>query len=174
MDIGLQPAAWREVYSVVATVAAALLGLFFVAISLHLHDVERNPSLRNRARINFIALAMVLTLSIAVLLPGQSNAILGAEWLVVTIAYFTLLTIGVWRVQRRGGGFQRQIWIRLISQNAVALLGVATGISLILGRGPGLFFQVPALLLIIPIVSFNAWSVVFAPELQKSDRPQRG
>ena len=173
MDIGLHPSAWREVYSILAPVSAALLGLFFVAISFHLHDVERNPTLRNRARINFIGLALVLTLSIAVLIPGQSNALLGAEFIVVMIGYFGLLTIGVWRVQRTGGGLRRQIWIRVIGQSVVALLAVVTGISLILGRGPGLFFMVPALLLVVPIVSFNAWNVVFAPELEKPDRPHR-
>jgi modulator of FtsH protease len=170
MGIGLQPAAWHDVYSVVATAAAALLGLFFVAISLHLDDVERNPSLRMRARNSFTALVLILTLSLAVLVPGQSIAILGAEWLVVMVVYYTLLAIGVWRVHRTGGRFRRQIWIRLIVQNLIPVLPVATGISLILGEGPGLFLQIPAILLTIPTISFNAWSVVFAPELRERDR----
>jgi hypothetical protein len=170
MGIGLQPAAWHDVYSVVATAAAALLGLFFVAISLHLHDVETNASLRTRARNNFTALVLILTLSLAVLVPGQSVAVLGAEWLVVMIAYYAQLAIGVWRVHRTGGGFRRQTWIRIIVQNLISLLPVATGISLILGRGPGLFLQIPAILLTIPTVSFNVWNVVFAPELHEPDR----
>jgi hypothetical protein len=50
------PEAWFAFYAALARVCAALWGLLFVAISLHLHRVSEHPMLRNRARDNLLGL----------------------------------------------------------------------------------------------------------------------
>ena len=44
-----QPEQWRDLYVMLGTSAAALIGLLFVATSLHLDDVVRNPVYHTRA-----------------------------------------------------------------------------------------------------------------------------
>jgi hypothetical protein len=44
------PAVWRDYFVMVGGGAAALTGLVFVAMTLHLEDIVNNPVHRHRAR----------------------------------------------------------------------------------------------------------------------------
>ncbi len=55
--MGLDPAAWHDLFGAVATASAALLGLFIVAISLHLR-VEEHAIVHNQARVALLILAL--------------------------------------------------------------------------------------------------------------------
>ena len=168
MDIGLQPAAWHDIFVAIATAAAALLGLFFVAISLHPAEVDRHPFLRNRARVNLQALAALMTVSLAVLIPGQSGQWLGAEFLLVTVIYVWLALRGLRSARAEVGTIPREVAFRFGAQNAFMVLQLAAGISLIAGRGPGLYLEVPLLLLAMPAATLNAWTVIYGPELRSA------
>ncbi len=166
MDVAQQPALWHDFFVSGATAAAALLGLFFVAMSLHLQQVESHPVLRNRARINLQALASLLVGCLCVLIPGQANAWLGAELIANTGVYLLLAVNGVAGARRSVGRLPRDVWFRLTSENTVTLLIIAAGVSLIVGRGPALFMEAIAILIGLPVVTYNAWNVLFAPELR--------
>lgn len=114
-----------------------------------------------------LALAAVLTVSVAVLLPGQSNAVLGAGVLAVTLAYLGLVVGGARRASQEIGGLPSSWKLRGVSQNILVLLQLAAGVSLIVGEGPGFYLLVPDLITVMPIVVFNCWNVIFAPELNR-------
>lgn len=168
MNIGLQPAAWHDIFVAVATAAAALLGLFFVAISLHPAEVDRHPFLRNRARVNLQALAALMTVSLAVLIPSQSNQWLGAEFLLVTFVYLFLALRGMLSARGKAGSIPRDVAFRFGAINAGMLFQIVAGISLLAGGGPGLYLEAPVLLLAMPAATFNAWTVIYGPELRSA------
>ena len=165
--IGLLPAAWHDLFTAVAAASAALLGLFFVAFSLHLRDIESNPILRNRARTNVQALVTALVQALSVLIPGQGNAWLGVEIAIVNVLYLLLVTAGVWRTLRSRAKLTAAIWLRLSLNPILVLLGVVGGASLVLDKGPGMFLLVPGVFVRFPVITYNAWAVLFPPELRR-------
>jgi hypothetical protein len=173
VNTGLQPAAWHDLYVTLGTGSAALLGLFFVAISLHPREIENHPILRNRARINFQALSVILAISLAVLIPGQDDRWLGSELVALAIGYLLLLVGDVSSTRRAIGGLTRVVWFRLAAAFPGGFLFLVAGISLIVGRGPGLFIAAPAALFSLPLITFMAWNLLFATELKgrHDDRP---
>jgi hypothetical protein len=173
MDIGQQPGAWHDFFLATSTASAALLGLFFVAITLHLNEIEAHPILRNRARINIQALALLLAACLCVLLPGQSNQWLGSEFMVIIGVYWTLGTIGVVHTRSALGGLPRGLWLRLISQNSLTVLTVAAGVRLVARQGPGLYLEAPVVVLGLLAATLNVWNVIYGPELRKLKTEKR-
>lgn len=169
MSRALDPAAWHDLFTAAAAASAALLGLLFVAVTLRLREVEGNPVIRLRARVNLQALAALLTVSLAGLIPGQGPVWLGVELILIVLGYFTLILRGSLRTSHEINGLPAAVRFRLTVQNALLLFQVAAGVSLIVGAGPGLYIEAPFLLFVIPVVvTFNAWNILFAPELRRS------
>jgi hypothetical protein len=70
MDAAYDPAAWHDFGVALVSASAALLGLVFVVVSLHLGAVVDDPVLRRRAEIMLGLLATTLAASAALLIPG--------------------------------------------------------------------------------------------------------
>ena len=166
---GLNPAAWRDFFTVAGTAAAALLGLVLVAISLHVEKVEGHPILRNRARGSLQTLGLILILSLAALVPDISAFWFGVVTLVVEVAGLALLIWGLWTANKQAGALPLGVLLRSIP-NSLILLTIAAGISLILHKGPGIYLMAPQFVLVLPAMLLSVWSLLFAPEL----RPEEG
>src|SRR5439155_365172 len=89
---------WREFFVTTATVAGALVGLLFIAISLHLPLLsdDRHADLRLDARSVLIGYVFPLALSLLPLIP-QSLSALGEELLVL---FLYMIATTVWAVPR--------------------------------------------------------------------------
>lgn len=166
---GLNPQAWRDFFMVAGTAAAALLGLVLVAISLHVEKVEGYPLLRNRARSSLQTLGLILVLSLVALMPGITAFWFGTVTLVVDAAGLALLVWGLWTANQQAHGLPTGVWLRSIP-NALLLLGMAAGISLTLGKGPGIYLMAPSFILVLPAMLFSVWNLLFAPELRPKHR----
>jgi modulator of FtsH protease len=166
---GLNPQAWRDFFTVAGTAGAALLGLVLVAISLHVEKVEGHPLLRNRARGSLQTLGLILVLSLAALVPQITALWFGVVTLVVEAAGLGLLIWGLWIANRQAGRLPLGVWLRSVP-NALILLTIAAGISLTLGKGPGIYLMAPQFILVLPAMLFSVWSLLFAPELQARQR----
>ena len=162
---GLNPQAWRDFFTVAGTAAAALLGLVLVAISLHLEKVEGHPLVRNRARGSLQTLGLILVLSLFALMPGITAFWFGAITLVVEAAGLGLLAWGLWTANRQAGSLPLGVWLRSIP-NALVLLTIAAGISLTLGKGPGIYLMAPQFILVLPAMLFRGWGPLFPPGLR--------
>ena len=162
---GLNPQAWRDFFTVAGTAAAALLGLVLVAISLHVQNVEGHPILRNRARGSLQTLGLILVLSLVALMPNISAFWFGAITIVVVATALGLLTWGLWTAHREAHGLPWGVWLRS-APNALSLLIIAAGVSLMLGQGPGIYLMAPPFILVLPTMLFSVWNLLFAPELQ--------
>lgn len=79
-------AAWHDYFIVVGGGAAALTGLVFVAMSLHLDDIVHHPVHRHRARTILTGLTAVFIRCSLVVMAGQSY-----QWVAIEIVGILLL-----------------------------------------------------------------------------------
>ncbi len=135
---------WHEFYLLAGTAAVTLVGLLFVALSMHLDVLihESKAHILAHARSTLLNFSYVLVISLGVLIPNQSamqlGVLLGVSSLVVgTVALRAMLK------QRRSAaaGFERSMRRR----NRIQLVGYAvaalTGIAMVVTGAPQLLFN---------------------------------
>jgi hypothetical protein len=155
------PGSWGTFFTLTGTAAATLTGLFFVAFSLRVRDLQLSLALRTRARYLLIWLIAIAVSSGFVVMPGQSRAALAAEILVVSAgcAAYT-----VWSVLRTARWelppFSADLVGRCLGMGATWLLSIGAGISLLAGSGGGLYLLAFAVLLGIALEVAAAWSLI--------------
>ena len=82
MENAYQPELWRDLYVMLGTSAAALIGLLFVVTSLHLDEIMNNQVYRTRSRNTTLHLLALLVESVLILAKPQPVAVLCAGcWL---------------------------------------------------------------------------------------------
>ena len=157
MNPAFQPEAWHDFYVMVGGAAAALTGLIFVAVSLHLRPVLRDPWHRGRAGSSLLALMCALMISGAVLIPGQTLLALGAEVVVIALVSPAYSARGILHLPRahrlRRSG-------ELLAGLIGASLAIAAGGSLIAGTGPGLWLLLPGGVIALATSVWNAWRLM--------------
>jgi len=120
------PDAWRDLYLMLGTSSAALIGLLFVAASLHLREIGNEEVYRLRVQYTTLILLSTLLLATAILTP-QPLQILGAELLAINLwglsFPITLLRRALKIPGARGrGGFS-------VRRAAFFILGYVAGIT---------------------------------------------
>lgn len=155
------PGSWRTYFTLTGTAAATLTGLFFVAFSLRVRELQLSPALRARARYLLTWLVAITVGSGFVVMPGQPRAVLATEILVVTVGG---VAYTVWSVVRIAGPKRSEISanlaIRWLGMVATWLLSIGAGISLLAGSGGGLYLLAFGLLLGIVLQVAAAWTLV--------------
>ena len=155
------PGSWSTFFTLTGTAAATLTGLFFVAFSLRVRELQLSLALRTRARYLLIWLIAIAISSGFVVMPGQSRAALAAEILVVSVgcAAYT-----VWSVLRTARWelppFSADLVVGWLGMGATWLLSIGAGISLLAGHGGGLYLHAFAVVLGIALEVAAAWSLV--------------
>ncbi len=97
---------WHDYFVMVGGGAAALTGLVFVAMSLHLSDIVSSPAHRHRARTILTALTDVFVRCGLVLMGGQSARAVGFELFVVLVGVEVVVLRSLERALRGGGAAQ--------------------------------------------------------------------
>jgi hypothetical protein len=106
-----QPALWHDYFVVVGGGAAALTGLVFVAMTLHLEEVTSDPVHRHRARTILTGLTAVFIRCALVLMGGQNGQAIAVELIaVLVIVEATLQEHPAGRSQRRQRRFVADHW----------------------------------------------------------------
>jgi len=93
MDAAYDPAAWRDFGVALVSASAALLGLVFVVVSIHLRAVVDDSVLRRRAEIMLGLLATTFAASAVLVIPGQSREALGIELMPIALVYISLSAV---------------------------------------------------------------------------------
>lgn len=153
------PERWHDVFVMLGGAAAALTGLVFVALSLHLRDIGTNRFQKLRGHYLTFGLIYLTVISTLVLIPGQGDHTLGIELLLGGVA--AVVVTGVPIVQMRSQlpttlGFHA----RVVALTVAIALNFAAGISLIVGSGGGLYLLVSALLIAMVTNVSGAWSLL--------------
>jgi hypothetical protein len=154
--------AWHDLYVMLGTSSAALLGLLFVATSLHLNEITTNFSYRTRARNNSLTLIFTLIEATIILTP-QPAALLSASLVVANVGFLWLAirntylyTIKNSEIGRSGGW---RMWRGIAFILALAI-GTAGAVVSFHSMNVGLYVVTASYIAVLVIVTLNAWSVL--------------
>jgi hypothetical protein len=155
------PGSWGTFFMLTGSAAAALTGLFFVAFSLRVRELQLSRVLRTRAGYLMIWLIAIVIGSGFVVMPGQSHAVLAAEILILSVVG---VACTVWSILRTPRGERPTISaglaVRWLGMGATWLLSIGAGISLLAGHGGGLYLLAFGMLLGIALQVAAAWTLI--------------
>jgi hypothetical protein len=156
-------AEWHDFFITTATVSGALVGLLFVAVSLHLpvFNDDRYEDLRLDARSILLGYLIALSLSLFPLIP-QSLEALGRE---VLVGFVFILAASVRTAPRlfRSGGLYglRNRWFRIALLLTGLLTTLAGGLAFLSGQTWALEMLGGSVIILIVVSVLRTWDIVF-------------
>ena len=168
-----QPENWHDFFLATAGAAAALAGLLFVALSLHMRYIASSTIYREMARGSLIGLVMALVLSLFVLVrqPVQWLAI---EAVVSGLAYVVVVGgVQLVSLARTGWRIAPETVVRSIGGYLLGLIGIATGVGMLLQTGPGLYAMALVVVVIMLWGLWNAWLLVIGVADEEIEADQK-
>ena len=159
MDVAYNPGAWHAFGGAFASAIAALLGLVFVVVSIHLRAVVDDPVLRRRAEIMLGLLATMLAASAALLIPGQSREALAAELMPIALGYITLSGLATFRATHSPRGVTRDRLARFFIGEFSAGLVFAGGLGLLVHALGGAYLVGAGIILGVLISMLAIWTL---------------
>jgi predicted MFS family arabinose efflux permease len=176
MDTVYQPELWRDLFVVLGSSSAALIGLLFIATWLHLDEIVSNPVLRRRAYNNTRYLLIVFVEAVLLLLP-QPIFMLSAELVAINLFGLWLPLINTYRYfhnNKEDRGYTGFVLSRAIIFSAGFLLGAAGGAMLVERLNWGIYLLTASCIVVLVTVVLNSWSIMLgvgrAEEIKKSNR----
>ncbi len=163
MATGYQPEVWRDLFVMIGTSAASLVGLLFIVMSLHIGAIRDRPDYNMGATIhasrnNTYHLLTALVTAVVVLTP-QPPPILGAELVALHLFGLRLpITFTLRHFIENHGGFPISM---IVTISTGYLLGVIGGIALIGMGGWGLYLVSASCALILVRSVLTAWMLMF-------------
>ena len=154
---------WRDYFVTTATVAGALVGLLFVAVSVHLRLLtdERYSDLRVDARAILLGYLFAMAVSLLPLLP-QSLRSLGQEMFVVFAFIVASSARNLPQLFRGRGAYGLgNRWFRgalLVTGGAASL---ASGVALLAGESWPIQLIAASVFLLIVVSVLRTWDIVF-------------
>ena len=164
MNAANDPAAWQNFYIMIGTANAAITGLLFVALSLHLREILAHPLFKPRAIVVLVVLTLQIVMSAIVLAP-QPRVLMGAEILVLNVAFIALNL-------RQRSAFKISAGLALTL--AIRVIYVWAAISLIIGVGGGFYVLGGILVLTVARSMSNCWTLLTALEAPPSSESVGG
>lgn len=153
---------WSNLFMATASVAGALLGLMFVAISINVNKILSISNLTRIALQPISLLLVIVILSILMLIPEQTTSRAGME------IFFTGLVIWATTIQSDISIYhsikdkaKKRHYIRniLFSQATILPIIVSGVITFIMGR-IGIYWLIPGIILSFIKVVMNSWALL--------------
>jgi len=126
-------------------------------VSLHLDAVVDEPVLRRRAEIMLGLLATTLTASAALLIPGQSRELLGAELMPIALIYISLSGLATFRATQSPRGVSRDRLARFFFGELSAGLIFAGGLGLVVHALGGAYLAAAGIVLGVLSAMLAIW-----------------
>ena len=127
---------WRDYFVMVGGGAAALTGLVFVAMTLHLDDIVGHPVHRHRARTILTGLTAVFIRCGLVLMGGQSRQAVAVELIAVLVVVEVILYRSTMDAFRAA---DRQALLRAVGSFATLVLEQLGAVAFFAGASWGLY-----------------------------------
>ena len=155
------PAEWRELYVMLGSSSAALIGLLFVATSLHLAEISNEDVFRLRAEFTTLILVSTLLDATAILVP-QPMRVLGVALLIVNfggLSFPLTLLSRVFKIPgKRGRGgvsiHRAEFFI------AGYCLGIAGAVAVAAGREWGMYCVTISYASLLIASIWNGWKIM--------------
>jgi hypothetical protein len=163
---------WHDFNISLVTASAGLLGLLFVALSIHVRvlSASRNAELRAVARSIFLGYVVALGIGFLALMP-QSLSAFGLELLVMLLA--AMLPFGAAArsgLRATGVGYDRNVTVlQFIAGFALFAVSIAAAIGVFVGEANALYFVAGIGVLSLVWGVFNTWELIF--RVQRIDEP---
>ena len=162
MEEALLP--WHDFNVALVTAAAALLGLLFVALSIHIRTLvqPRNAELRSVARTVFLGYVVSLAIGFLALLPQTLRA-LGVELLLLSLAS-TLPFAAAARAGLRatGVGYRRSVTVvQFLAGFGIFIVTIAGSIGVLVEEPNALYVIAAVAILGLLWGVFNTWELIF-------------
>jgi hypothetical protein len=155
---------WHDFFLATSAAAGVLTGLVFVGVSINLEKIVSQSGgggLTGRAAEALILLLAVLTVSILLLVPGQSNSLMGGEVFVVGVgAYAWIVTIQVLHLRSWSTiptGLRLPLVLRVTIAQISTLPTVIAGIVMLTVGFYGLYWLVAGMVFSTLAAMFDAW-----------------
>jgi modulator of FtsH protease len=169
VDAAYDPGAWRDFAVGLVSASAALLGLVFVVVSIHLRAVVDDPVLRRRAEIMLGLLATTLAASAVLLIPGQGRKALGIELMPIALAYITLSTLATVRASRSARGVSRDRLARFFFGELSAGLIFVGGLGLLVHALGGAYLVAAGVILGVLSAMLAIWMLFLGLGFEQRD-----
>jgi hypothetical protein len=167
------PELWHDLYVMLGTSSAALVGLLFVATSLHLDEIVNSPIYRIRARNLTLHLIVTLVQAAAILTP-QPIVVLGAELVAVSLCglwfpvSFTFKAFLKNKATGKRGNFSI---FRATSYVMGYVLSIAGGAALIKQSNWGMYLVTLAYVISLISAIWNAWMIMVG--IGQAEKPRK-
>ena len=125
---------WDNFAVIVGGVGGALVGLLFVAISIHAGRIAESTSLRRRAAQTLVVFTMLLLVAVVLAVPSQPYRVIGAELIVLAVGAAILLVLLGRPTGDEAVGNSLSPILKRVNPNVTTALGIAlTGVLLLAG-----------------------------------------
>lgn len=161
---------WRDFNVSLVAASAGLLGLLFVALSIHVRALSArgNAELRAVARTVFLGYVVSLAIGFLALVP-QSLSAFGYELVAVILAAALPFTAAARSGLRATGvGYDRRVTVlQFVAGFALFAVSIGAAIGVIVGEGAALYFVAGIGVLSLVWGVFNTWELIF--RVQRAD-----
>jgi hypothetical protein len=154
---------WSNIYFMLGSSSAGLIGLLFIVTSLHIDKIANNPVLRRRANHRTTYLFILLIEAVLILMPQTMQA-LGMELIALNVFGLGFPLSNVYRFcfrDRNAGKTHDWAIVRAIRYILVFLMGVAGGVAIIRQSLWGMYMVTAAYVAVLVLVALNAWTIMF-------------
>lgn len=151
---------WHEFFAAAETSSAALAGLLFVGLALHLDAVGADAEHRHGSRMTLASLASFLIVSQLAIIPRQTLRSLGWEIAALMVAFGVAFVISLGRVANERGKISRPLMIRAACALLLTAGGAFGGLNLVAGREDGLQWVAFTIIGGFAFAAFNSWALL--------------
>src|SRR6202035_5647059 len=153
-------AAWHDYFMMVGGGAAALTGLVFVAMSLHLDQIALNAAHRHRARTVLTGLTAVFIRCALVLMAGQNGQAVALELIVVLIGVEFVLYRSIRQALEATAGSDPALLWRTIGSFSCLVIEQAGAVALFFGNVGGLYAVGVGMMASFVFMVTGAWLLI--------------
>jgi modulator of FtsH protease len=149
---------WTTLLSVEAGAAATLMGLVFVSLSINLNMIMSIPGLPRRALESILQFLEVFLIATVLLIPGQSERVLGGEIAVLGAAFWLSLVTGQIQYLLMKTGHPEWWFVnRAVLGQLAGIPFCIAGITLLLGVPGAIYWLVPGFVFSFVSGVVSAW-----------------
>ena len=153
-------ASWHDYFLMVGGGAAALTGLVFVAMSLHLDQIALNVAHRHRARTVLTGLTAVFIRCALVLMAGQSAQAVALELILVLVGVEIILFLSIRQAMRASETEDPALLWRTIGSFACLVTEQLGAIVLFTGDARGLYAVGVGMMASFVFMVSGAWLLI--------------
>jgi hypothetical protein len=161
------PTIWRDFFVMVGGGAAALTGLVFVAMTLHLEDIVHHPVHRHRARTILTGLTAVFLRCGLVLMGSQSRQAVAVELFVVLVVVEVILYRSIREAIQSAN---MSVLLRTMGSFACLLTEQFGAAALFFGALWGLYIVGVGMMASFVFMVTGAWLLLVGVESAQADR----